>query len=579
MGGSGMCQESNNDRAADHIKEIALAQKAMVHCGGSSVSWIKVADAVALLEREGRDGAVSRMFKKSPAINHVPGYIGSISSMPAYRLVQNTTGLFRGQELEFRTWRYTLEELVSFLAAFKASRAHDTIYAILGLASDFKPVHPSVSRSYTANFEHPVPGVRKVDTSAWTKTIAKADFEVDYQKPVLAVFKDFMQKAIDKSKSLDIICRPWAPTSGFNAEGVEETYKLPSWIAVLSKKPFQATKEGKMVRFNPDPLVGPPVYRHTFYSASGSEPMECDIETQDDTSNTMTVRGFVLDHVENVWDSGMFGSVPPGWLEAGQWTDVEKPPPDELWRTLVADRNPAGYDPDRWYPSVFQSIAKDKGLSYGFETYRLIHETTVERVNEVFRRVQAVVWNRRLIRTEGQFMQWWAGTEDVKVSGALGMAPNDAKPGDLICIIFGCSVPLLLRKVQTPQVPQRRRSSGVSNMTSTEVGQSTVLPPTVNDSVGNGNREGGDGENGVPRDGTEENGVPRDGAGEGTSTGHDNGEDVSTRNVDVNGQGAGGANCDLYTLVGECYIDHMMDGEAIAYYQDKGIPARDFTII
>jgi hypothetical protein len=492
------------------------------------MEWVKVADAVALLEKEGRDGTINRILKKLPATNHVPEYIGSISSMPAYRLVQNTTGLFRGKdERNFKTWRYTLQELVSFLAAFRASRAHDTIYAILGLASDFKPVHSSNSDPDSHTLEHK-PSLRRRDTRAnWSSS--EEHFEVDYEQPVLAVFKKFLDSAIKKSKSLDIICRPWAPTHEINKKGESEKIDLPSWIANLSRKPYQPTKEGNMVRYNPDPLVGPHDFRHSLYSASGNKDMACKIDLVDDHSKTMGVIGFVLDEIEEIWDSAKFGSVPSDWLSAGNWKDIDKPPPDELWRTLVADRNAAGYDPDRWYPLVFQSVARDRGLSYGFETYRLIHETTNQWVSEVFRRVQAVVWNRRLIRTKGECMRWLPNSRNLDSPGALGLAPNEARKGDLICIIFGCSVPLVLRKVQEQQ--QNVRQSIIESLENDEAAVSLIR------------------------------GTQRGNSETSTPTAHSQAEEEE------------------YILIGECYVDHMMDGEALTCLDLETENSRPFTII
>jgi hypothetical protein len=460
-----------------------------VYCGPEKISWIQVADAVALLEKVGRDGTINRILKKHPVSNHVPEYIGNISSLPAYRLVQNTTGLFRGENSthagSFKTWRYTLEELVSFLAAFRASRAHDTIYAILGLASDLKPVHPFRSESRTNSTEVEM-GIRRQDTSrrtGWTRVVTP--FEVNYQLPALAVFKKFLDHAIKKSSSLDIICRPWAPTSGLDAKGNQERIDLPSWIPSLSRKPFQPQRDGSMVRYNPDPLVGPAVFRHRLYSASGSQDVTFEIDITDPYSKRMKVYGFILDKVGETWDSGAFGNVPASWLKAGHWDDVDQVPPDELWRTLVADRNAQGDDPDRWYPLVFQSTAKERGLDFGFETYRLIYESGNAPVSEVFRRVQAVVWNRRLIRTQGNYMDWL--TNGKRQIGALGLAPDGTKKDDLICIISGCSVPLILREMTPDTADTASKNSGDT----------------------------------------------------------------------------------LYTIIGECYIDHMMDGEAIAYLKDN----------
>jgi hypothetical protein len=36
------------------------------------------------------------------------------------------------------------------------------------------------------------------------------------------------------------------------------------------------------------------------------------------------------------------------------------------------------------------------------------------------------------------------------------MAPNDVRKGDLVCILYGCSVPVILR--QKPQKPEQLRS-------------------------------------------------------------------------------------------------------------------------
>lgn len=52
-------------------------------------------------------------------------------------------------------------------------------------------------------------------------------------------------------------------------------------------------------------------------------------------------------------------------------------------------------------------------------------------IAEFCRRVQAVIWNRALIKTKG---------------GALGLVSEYVKQGDLVCIIYGCIVPVILRK-------------------------------------------------------------------------------------------------------------------------------------
>jgi hypothetical protein len=53
-------------------------------------------------------------------------------------------------------------------------------------------------------------------------------------------------------------------------------------------------------------------------------------------------------------------------------------------------------------------------------------------IADFLKRVQAVIWNRRLMRTK---------------RGWLALVPKGAQPGDLICILYGCGVPVVLRKV------------------------------------------------------------------------------------------------------------------------------------
>ena len=42
---------------------------------------------------------------------------------------------------------------------------------------------------------------------------------------------------------------------------------------------------------------------------------------------------------------------------------------------------------------------------------------------------------------------------------ALGLAPNSARKGDLVCIIYGCSVPLVLRSVRQGQPARGQRDN------------------------------------------------------------------------------------------------------------------------
>ncbi|KAI1375619.1 heterokaryon incompatibility protein-domain-containing protein [Hypoxylon crocopeplum] len=428
------------------VQEIGVARKATVYCGNKQFNWEKLTNAVALLERIGRDGSIDGLFKLRPESRHVSEYMGNISALPAYRLVQNVSGLYRRlgkdrseEQLEEQLEeRYTLEQLVCFLVIFQSSEPKDIIYAVLGIASDVMGVASNDKSGSNTTGENPnrnAPGERPNPNPP-----KKEPFPVQYEgMETLQVYTDFVERAMKNSKSLDILCRPWAPKDLKDPKDSKEI-ELPSWIFDLSRKPFQETARGKMVRYNPDPFVGPAVRNGGFYTASRGSVQDDNWFKIEHVSKTITVEAFRLAAPDKIWDVAVNGSIPASWLSGVEWKDSKKPPPDELWRTLVADRTNAGHDPEPGYPSIIQSAVREKGVHYGINTNEFIHEKDNLAYYEVFRRVQAVVWNRKLIRTK-------LFDENHRME-PLGLVPPDTEKDDVIYIVNGCSVPLVLRKNQ-----------------------------------------------------------------------------------------------------------------------------------
>ncbi|KAI0858075.1 heterokaryon incompatibility protein-domain-containing protein [Xylaria cubensis] len=452
------------------VQEVGVAKRATVHCGDKQFSWEELTHAVALLETIGRDGSIDRLFKLRPDTRHVSEYAGNISALPAYRLIQNVSGLYRGLANQKRSEARSLEQLVCYLVVFECSEPRDVIYAVLGIASDVRPISPSprpdpVSRNQTSSDEC-------------------EPFEVDYNEDILKVYTRFLEHAIKKSGSLDILCRPWAPANILTKENPPKTIKLPSWILDATHKPFRATARRKMVRYNPDPFVGPAVSRGSFYTASGRYRQKDESVLVKIDPKAITVRGFELGKPSKIWDLAVHGSIPASWLKGANWFKASKPPPDELWRTLVADRTNAGIEPEPEYPSVIHQAVLEKGVEYGINTNEFLHETDNAAYYEVFRRVQAVVWNRKLIRAKLD--------DEYGMEPCLGLVPAETRESDSIYIVGGCSVPLVLRK---------RSASGTQR--------------TEYDKKGKGKEENTAGET------------------------------------------------EIYELIGECYINNMMDGRAI----------------
>ncbi|KAF4304380.1 het-domain-containing protein [Botryosphaeria dothidea] len=273
---------------------------------------------------------------------------------------------------------------------------------------------------------------------------------VDYEKTFFEVCKDFLAFSYKRSKSLDMMLYPWAPThlaheaGGHNRapgkeEGTEkkrETAKdepLPSWIPTLWHKPFSLDYAGAHRRINADPLVGTPGHGHKSYNASKAKWSL--LRWDDIDAKAVYVRGFILDRVTWKGSPAMEGIIPSDWVEAGGWKDADQLPPDEFWRSLVGGLDAYGQRPPYHWKRTCRDAFRRR-QSYGdLDTKQIITHGCPSHIEEFLKRVQCVVWKRRLFGMK-------------RLSDALGIGSRHVKKGDFICIIYGCSVPVILRRYE-----------------------------------------------------------------------------------------------------------------------------------
>jgi hypothetical protein len=108
------------------------------------------------------------------------------------------------------------------------------------------------------------------------------------------------------------------------------------------------------------------------------------------------------------------------------------------WRTLVVDRGSKGNTPPHWY-NLACIDAYELCLDGGLNTTKLLQDQKKEdkqissKLKEFLRRVQAVTWNRRLVRL---------------ADDSLGLVPSRTIRYDRVCILFGCDVPVVLRRLK-----------------------------------------------------------------------------------------------------------------------------------
>ena len=241
------------------VQEIALAHSTVVYCGGDKISWKKFAVAVELfVEVETATHRLSEVMKKDPRFYHVPGWFEYVSALGASLLVEATGKLFRDYKpngpietevdsdseadseeedmdddeaaeaaLDLPHVRktagvstratnntkrslgqplLTLEYLVSSLSIFEVTTPHDAIYALLAIARDTTPFADD-----KAGFRHQLVKTQQA-LEGFTQ---KKRYMIDYEKPFADVCKEFVTFCIegskDRTRALDIICRPWAP--------------------------------------------------------------------------------------------------------------------------------------------------------------------------------------------------------------------------------------------------------------------------------------------------------------------------------------------------------------------------------
>ena len=549
------------------VQEIALAKNATLHCGGHFVSWRDFADAISLFNSKSTE--IGQLFRKSTEFNNPLDYLGDVTELGATRLVHACDNIFRkSDDGAIMEHMLSLEALMSSLSAFEAADPHDTVYAILWLAHDARPISkredtlfgtrrnmhspgpsspsfnptdfspqsiapgsaldqptlqpgqgkrpgdplaeqpttrrrqnsalgrepPTVNivngdrraepdtmdflpsqerrssssfpshdanaggtgslqvaqgprpRRTTINGDVPpnihldIPRPQTVKANSKTRIVLGRVLEsirakritVDYKKSVFEVCRDFLAFTINRSHSLDMICRPWAP----------DDTTLPSWIPRLSGKAFGLSTNKTYRRVNADPLVRSPGWDRGHYNAAPNTKVLPIPRKSSDSNRTLRVNGFAFDAVGEKFTPATAGIIPAEWLDAGGWDDTNSYPREHFWRTLVGNRDAHGQKPPSHWIRACKDAFNRRPIGGALNTGEVLTSNCPSPTADFLKRVQCMVWERRLISLCGP--PGSSGTE--KQACTLGLASSKCKKRDLVCILFGCSVPVLLRK-------------------------------------------------------------------------------------------------------------------------------------
>ena len=379
------------------VQEILLAKNATVHCGHHVMKWAEFAEIAELLSLSWK---VIKETMDLPA-THAAGDKHLIDAMALIETSQNMIRKARNGEVLERL--LSLEVLLSRLATFEVTVAHDAIYSIYDLCQDLQ-------------------GTDKI--------------RIDYSIEPRQLFRDVTEFVVRSSGSLDIICRPWAPVVG-----------VPSWVPTVSKVPYQRRDgEAEYDHQQGAVLVNMPGAQR--YLACGSRSARGNVSFSKGEAQVLSARGVRIGIVKEVASECPNGVIPSSWMRLAGWRDIRtQPAPEAFWRTIVADQGHGNARAPDWYKRACETSFREARTPH-IDTIRLCQMAKSSKVKEFLEKVGEIIWSRRLV---GILMDRGPG-----ILGALGLsgpAPqticlcdSTTIVGDELCILYGCSVPVILRK-------------------------------------------------------------------------------------------------------------------------------------
>ncbi|KUJ19697.1 uncharacterized protein LY89DRAFT_640877 [Mollisia scopiformis] len=436
------------------IQELALAREAVVYWGTSKMMWPDFADAIALAMTKYQEIKDILKLARKKCLIRQDVDIPEPRALGANTLVSASSNLFRRtDDGHIQQHLVDLEFLVSSLfLPFEASEPRDTIYAVLSLSRDTtaqtdmihrlswpKALHPpnrtigSLFSALLSIFHYFLVPTHQDQAPALEEHCMDDRLVPNYGKSLTDVWADFMEYCIERSQSLDILCRPWAPPP--RDLTWREALELEK-AAFEIKSAQQNTNETSALKGTDAPSV----------------PIELSRTVSKKFDGTLHVKGFKIDTVERATGRVLDGVIPVEGLKFGGWrkhpSTGEYPDrvPDILWRTLVADRDLDGMTAPTWYRRACLECLQHTNADGDLNTKDFKDlDDTPDTMKTFLNRMQAITWCRRFFLTKGKENQAH------KSKPWYGLGPRDLAEGDLICILFGCSVPVVLRKVATTE--------------------------------------------------------------------------------------------------------------------------------
>jgi hypothetical protein len=425
------------------IQELALAQSTTVHCGKHVCLWSEFQAAIAIFDMyfDVLKPKLQRYFENTHPDHWAweDDSILRIKHLGAKLLVDMTTTLFRKKSDGSRESTIGLETLVCSLCGFDTSDPRDTINALRNISRELN--RPDSAKA------------RKVPAP-------------DYGKDLFEVYRDFVRWVVDSSNSLNILCRFWALKERKSlSPTTPRLVELPSWIQFVDDSAWGKGEDMFNGRQAGDSFVGLPD-NNTYYASGQGNTYKRPVVHFPESSTpaqvspvsglvsppvfihdmSILVRGVQIGTVSFHTDPFPDGIITKeclvrlGWEFNKNARSVHQVP-DRLWQTLVADRDCDGKPTPPWYKSACQSVLTFQSNNGHINIDKILRrdnksgQTNI--VQAYLKRVKAVTWNRLFLE----------GNSPDGKDQLVGFGPPETAFGDIIVIMFGCSVPVILRPV------------------------------------------------------------------------------------------------------------------------------------
>ncbi|KAE9369160.1 HET-domain-containing protein [Stipitochalara longipes BDJ] len=364
------------------VQEVISAKKATVMCGKYTINWLKLQTVQNYLWSH-HDRYILRLEFEEPTLSGLALEIGR----------QGT----KAMELPptFSSGDPDINALLSTFWVKQASDPKDRIYALIGLSS------------------------------------ARNDsrFVVDYSASVRQVYINVVRYILVSSKKLDIICSYMRGNNEFD---------LPSWVPDWTVRLSQFGLPVLSIIESEGPQ----------YCSAGTTTAEYELKDNDQILN---VKGILLSRIHFVGLKGTMESETdfrtglPILLNWYKLLNIIKPPQsteqEAFCRTIFYDRFSAKYyEPATPLELMEEILGAIVLLTEVFcPEERIDPHLMLLRVKYQAERRWAESWVRGIF-SRVRHRRFFVTNTDL-----IGISPESAEPGDLICILLGCWMPVVLR--------------------------------------------------------------------------------------------------------------------------------------